>query len=218
MPPLFSGPEDAGARLSEALAAERRPDGVTIGLAPHGVPVAAEVAERLGLELDLAVVQPVVMASLPHCALGAVAPEGPPVLRASLAADAGDLVAAVADAARHAEALDRRLHRSVPRLEVAGCPCIVVDDILTAPEPMLAVVRWLGARHPARIVVAVPAGSRQAVERVRSEVDALVCLYELASFWPSETWYRRAAHPPEAEVVRLLERARGIPADVVGAR
>ena len=93
-----------------------------------------------------------------------------------------------------------------------------MDDILTAPEPMLAAVRWLRARHPSRIVVAVPAGSRQAVERVRPEVDALVCLYELASFWPSETWYQGAAHPPETAVARLLERARGIPADALGAR
>jgi putative phosphoribosyl transferase len=217
-PPLFAGPEDAGARLSAALDHERRPDAVTLGVAPHGMPAAAEVAERLGLDLDLVVVEPIVIASLPGCVLGAVAPEGPPVLRPGPEVCIGDLVAAAADAADHADALDRRLHRSVPRLDVEGRACIVVDEILGAPEPMLAAVRWLRARHPGRIAVAVPAGSRQAVERVRTEVDALVCLHELASFWPSETWYRRTGHPPEAAVVRLLERARGIPADVLAPR
>jgi predicted phosphoribosyltransferase len=217
-PPLFDGSEDAGARLSEALDHERSADTVVIALAPHGAPVGAEVAERLALELDVVAVQAVVAASHPRCVLGAVVPEGPPVLRVGPAVEVGDLVAAVGDAARHAEALDRRLHRSVPRLEVAGRPCIVVDEALTAPEPILAVVRWLRGRHPRSVAVAVPAGSRQAVELVRAEADELVCLHEVASFWPRGAWYRRAVEPPEAEVMAILERARGIPADVVVSR
>jgi putative phosphoribosyl transferase len=57
--PLFVDRRDAGRELAAALAAERGPDTVVVGLARGGVEVAAEVARVLGAPLDAVAVRKV---------------------------------------------------------------------------------------------------------------------------------------------------------------
>ena len=56
-----------------------------------------------------------------------------------------------------------------------GRTVIVVDDGLATGLTDLAAVRALRARGAARIVVAVPVGSREAVALLREEADEVVC-------------------------------------------
>ena len=84
MPPLFDDREDAGRRLAGELA--RRADlvnaaVVVIGLVRGGVPVAAEVARRLGARLGALAVRKVGHPLQPEFALGAVTPGGAVYLR-----------------------------------------------------------------------------------------------------------------------------------------
>ena len=107
--------------------------------------------------------------------------------------------------------LDRRerLYRdALPPTEVQARTVILVDDGLATGSTMLAAVRALHARRPARLVVAVPTASEQTCEELRSEADEVVCATTPEPFRAVGKWYRDFSQTSDEEVRRLLANAR----------
>src|SRR2546426_11526307 len=78
--PLFRDRRDAGRALAARLARYRGSDALVLGLPRGGVVVAAEVARRLGAELDVVVARKLEAPISPEVAIGAVAASGGRVL------------------------------------------------------------------------------------------------------------------------------------------
>jgi putative phosphoribosyl transferase len=88
--------------------------------------------------------------------------------------------------------------------EVHDRVVVIVDDGLATGATMRAAVRSVRARRPARLVVAVPVGSRQACAALRQEADEVICLYQPA-FFPAVGLYYEDFRPTEDdEVERIL--------------
>jgi predicted phosphoribosyltransferase len=203
---LLRDREDAGRRLATALEERALEDAVVVGLARGGLPVAAEVAGRLGLPLDAVAVRKIGHPWQPEYALGAAAPGPDGVFIRShdgLGEDA--LAAAIAVAKADAEELDRVLHRRRPPLDLHGKTAVLVDDGLATGATMVAAVRWARSHEAARVVVAVPVGAREAVCFLRREADELVCLFEPDAFGAVGLWYEEFPQVGNDEVVAMLE-------------
>ena len=61
-------------------------------------------------------------------------------------------------------------------IDPAGRIVIVVDDGLATGATMMAALHSVRARHPARLVCAVPVASPDSLEKVRTHADEVVCL------------------------------------------
>jgi predicted phosphoribosyltransferase len=83
-----------------------------------------------------------------------------------------------------------------------------VDDGLATGATMEAAVRALRALGAARLIVAVPVASRDAVNRLERSADAVVCLLQPVWFRAVGQWYDDFEQTSDEEVARLLaERA-----------
>ncbi|MGZ4352915.1 MAG: phosphoribosyltransferase [Gaiellaceae bacterium] len=208
--PLFDDRRDAGRRLGVRLCAEppyRRP--LVLGLARGGVAVAAEVAAVMGAPLDVVAVRKVGHLLQPEYAIGAVVPGGGRYLRGPDGLTAEQVEVAVERAAGEAERLDARLHATHPPLDPAGATAIVVDDGLATGATMIAACRWARARGAERVVAAVPVVAADSLPLVRPEVDGLVALFERDPFFAVSLWYSSFPAVEDADVLRLLDEARG---------
>ena len=193
--PPFRDRADAGRELARALAAyEGRDDVVVLGLARGGVPVAAEVARRLGAPLDVFVVRKLGVEGRDELAMGAIASGGVRVLNQSvidgLGIGAGEIERV---AEREGAELARRSQRyrgDRPDLDVTGQVVIVVDDGLATGSTMRAAVAAVRQRAPARVVVAVPVGAPATCEELRRVADDVVCLRTPRHFYAVGQWYR----------------------------
>ncbi len=211
-PPLFRDRAEAGRRLAEAISARAPEVNVVYGLARGGVPVAAEVARVHGVELDAVAVRKIGHPLQPELALGAVAANGPPVVRLAgredrvLEASIRDLVEL-----RRTEAaeLDARLHARADPIDPRGRVCVLVDDGLATGSTMVAACRWARAAGADGVVVGVPVSSVDGARELREEADAVVCVVEALHFRAVSVWYERFDQVPEAEVERLLAASRG---------
>ncbi|MFY1635393.1 phosphoribosyltransferase [Solwaraspora sp. WMMB335] len=169
---------DAGEELARELAhLSGRPDVTVLGLLRGGAPVAAVIAQRLGVPYDVLVIRKLGMPSAPEIAFGAIGPGGVRVLNPEVAdrLDA-DQIAQVT-AAETAELRRREgTFRGVrPPLELSGRTAVLVDDGLATgatARAAVAVSRKLGA---GRVVLAAPVGSPEAVAALRNAVDEIVC-------------------------------------------
>jgi putative phosphoribosyl transferase len=211
----FRNRQDAGIRLSELLGAYKSEHPLVLGLARGGVPVAAAIARALDGELDVLVVRKLGSPMSEELAIGAVTAGGGRVVNDRMIRELGisgayierETKAQMAEAARR----ETRYRGTGGPPAVAGRTVIVVDDGLATGATMLAAVRWVRARMPKRLVVAVPVGSRDACAMLQAEADAVVCLATPDPFWAVGVCYIDFGQVQDEEVERLLREARPAP-------
>jgi len=213
----FTDRRGAGMRLAELLTGYAGRDDVTVlGLPRGGVPVAAEVARVLNAPLDVFLVRKLGVPGHEELAFGAIAEGGVRVIHHSLVRTLHLPAAAIDDVASRQQLELNRHHRRYrgtrPIPVVHGRIVILVDDGLATGATMEAAVTALRERHPARIVVAVPVGARESVDRLRRTADEVVCAEMPDPFDAVGLWYQDFRPTTDEEVIDLLSRATPLPA------
>ncbi len=209
---VFRDRVDAGRRLGQRLARMPLEDPVVLGLPRGGVPVAAQVARRLGAPLEVIVVRKLGVPSQPELAMGAIGEGGTRIL------DEGIVRAARVDERQLAQVEQReravldkrvgRLRRGRRRVDLTGRTAVIVDDgIATGATARVAclVARALGAR---RVVVAAPVGPPH-VEQQLPEADVVVCLERPWRFRAVGGVYDDFEPTTDDEVARILAETAG---------
>lgn len=208
----FRDRRDGGRQLAGPLwrYAEKR-DAIVIGLPRGGVVTAAALAECLDLPLDVLVVRKLGTPGQEELAMGAIGPGAIRVLNADVIAVLHISPAQIdAETRREQFELDRRerLYRGDRGpLDLEGRTVIVVDDGLATGSTMEAALAVIRAHHPGRIVLAVPVAPADTLERLRAEVDEVVCLMTPEPFVAVGYRYKHFPQVEDREVVRILARA-----------
>jgi predicted phosphoribosyltransferase len=173
-----------------------------------GVPVAYEVARALAAPLDVLVVRKLGAPGHPEFAMGAVASGGISVLDEDFVATNRIPAQALADVVLRERAelarRERAYRDSRPPVAITGQVVIVVDDGLATGSTMHAAVLALRRQGPARIVVAVPVGSRQACSMLAGVADHVICALTPEPFSAVGLWYTDFSETSDEEVRRLL--------------
>jgi putative phosphoribosyl transferase len=210
----FRDREEAGRLLAQALAEyQGRANLVVLGLPRGGVPIAQIVGDSLGAPMDVLLVRKLGVPWQPELAFGAIAEApGEPVLilDSDLVAECELRPETIKEISAYEQReLERRgrLYRGSRSLtELGGRDVIVVDDGLATGSTMLAAVRALRQQNAARIVVAVPVGSRTACHMLQCEADELVCLSSPEHFESVGSWYEDFTQVTDGEVQQALLR------------
>jgi putative phosphoribosyl transferase len=212
MEPLFSDRAAAGRMLARQLHGYAgRDDVVVLALPRGGVPVAYEIAQALGVELDVLVVRKVGVPHQPELAMGAIASGGIQYLDEHTLSAAGVTqleVAAVLDEEYRELARREALYRGQqPPLELGGRTVIVVDDGIATGSSMRVAIEALRAGKPARIVVAVPVAPADTVQRLAGMADTFVCGHSAQVFYGVGQFYEDFGQTSDAEVSEFLARS-----------
>ncbi|CAI8869309.1 phosphoribosyltransferase [Methylocaldum szegediense] len=216
MDTLFENRTDAGRRLAEALRAYAgRCDVIVLALPRGGVPVAYEVARALNAPLDLLIVRKLGTPGNPELAMGAIASGDASVLNRdviSLYRISGEIIEQVTANERQELERRERLYRGDrPYPELENRCIIVVDDGIATGATIRAGLAALRRKNPACIVVAVPVAPTDTLERLRAEVDDVVCLTTPTPFFAVGQAYRDFSQTTDDEVREILARSWGEP-------
>jgi putative phosphoribosyl transferase len=207
----FRDRSDAGRQLAARLASLADKHPVVLALPRGGVPVAFEVAKRLGCSLDVIVVRKLGVPFQPELGMGAVGEDDALVLNDEVVrlARVGqeELARVVARERAEVEARARRFRDGRPAISLVGKVAIVVDDGIATGGTAGAAIEVARARGAARVVLAVPVAPAESVEELRQVADAVVCLTTPATFFGVGQWYRDFSQVPDEQVVLLLAAA-----------
>ena len=202
----------AGQALAEALLEyKQRDDVIVLGLPRGGVPVAVEVAEALGAELDLMLVRKLGTPGQKELAMGAIASGGSRVMNEDVVCSLNiseDAIRQVEESERKELQRREQAYRGERPFPVLANRCVIlVDDGLATGATMRAAVDAVRQDSPAHLVVAVPVAPADTLEMLREQVDKLVCLAVPEYFRAIGLWYIDFSQVSDDEVRDILARA-----------
>jgi putative phosphoribosyl transferase len=205
---MFTDRTDAGERLAQALVASHLESPLVLALPRGGLPIGRVVASVLSADLDVLIVRKIGAPHNPEFAIGAVGEGGVVVLDAASIEQLGIspvirdrlIIEATAEIDRRVDAY--RGGRSIQ--DLSGHTAVIVDDGLATGATAEAAARVVRALGAARVVLAVPTGSRQAVDRLSSVCDDVVCLETPEWFVSVGSQYVDFPQVTDTEVVAIL--------------
>jgi putative phosphoribosyl transferase len=209
----FRDRRHAGRLLAEPLRRyAHQEDAIVLGLPRGGVPVAYEVAQALGLPLDVVVVRKLGVPGNEELAMGAVASGGAYVVHKAI------VKAFHVSQAELDDAVERQRAEVAKREQLfrgrAGAPdltdkvAILVDDGMATGSSLSAAIQAIRRQGPKAVIVAVPTASPEACVMLEPQVDELVALQTPQTFRAVGQWYEDFSQATDGEVVDLLADAK----------
>jgi putative phosphoribosyl transferase len=206
---LFQDRTGAGRELAAKLA-DYTADALVLALPRGGVPVGFEVANALGVPLDVLLVRKLGAPVQEELAMGAIASAGVSVINddviRALHVSEQEIAAVVEQEEKE---LFRRHHlyrgeRPFPKVE--NSTVMLIDDGVATGATMRVAILVLRQQNPKRIVVAVPVGAADTCEMLRHEADEVVCTATPTPFYAIGQWYQSFPQVSDDEVRDLLSR------------
>lgn len=176
---VFPDRRHAGRAVADMLSGYRDSEATILAIPSGGVPVAIEIAERLDLPLDVAVVSKITLPWNSEAGYGAVAFDGSVQLNEGLVRALG---LGKTEVEKGIEATREKVRRRLKRLRADEKPpdlrrraAIIVDDGLASGYTLLTAVEAVRSAGADFIVVAVPTGHTSSLARVSGEADEVYC-------------------------------------------
>jgi len=214
---VFRDRVEAGRELAELVATRLGDpprslgvaDALVLGLPRGGVPVAALVAQALGVPLDVLVVRKIGAPWQPELALGAVGECGVVVLNDALVTASGvaqdELDALIRKASDEVQQIVAELRPAAGPPDLSDRMVIVVDDGVATGATARAAARILCTRRGSSpVLFAAPVGAPSTCAALRSCFDDVICLQTPRRFGSVGEHYEQFGQVSIGEVRRLL--------------
>lgn len=204
---LFVDRIQAAHMLAERLDAYRDADALVLAIPRGAAPMGRVIADALHADLDVVLVRKLGAPGNREFAVGAVDESGTMHVAEYAATAGADRSYLGQERARQLQRIreQRRLYsQERPPIDPAGRVVIVVDDGLATGETMVAALAAVRRQAPAKLVCAVPVASGDALARVRSLADEVVCLHVPPHFGGVGAFYLRFDQVEDEDVVAAL--------------
>ena len=205
----FRDRAQAAGLLADRLAgAGIEDDALVLAIPRGGVPVGAEIARRLGLELDVIVAHKLGAPGNPEFAIGAATSDGTvliePWAHTEPGVDDAYLRSEADEEIGRARAREERLRRGRPPASLGGRVVVVVDDGIATGATVRAAIRAARAQGARRVIVATPVAARESAERLRGDADEVVVLATPDPFFAVGLWYQHFEAVEDGEIEAIL--------------
>jgi putative phosphoribosyl transferase len=206
---IFKDREEAGLKLADALIAYRDDkDAVVLGLPRGGVVLAAAVAKKLHLPLDVICPRKIGAPFHKEFAIGAITETGQLVADVTTMRGleiSGEYLKREIEYEK--EQAQRRLslfRQGKPPRDLKDKITILVDDGLATGMTMKAAIQTAKEEGSLKVVVAVPVAPRETVSEIEALVDEIYCLSTPAFFQAVGQFYQNFTQVEDGEVLDLM--------------
>ncbi|WP_435129387.1 phosphoribosyltransferase [Halobaculum sp. D14] len=204
---MFKNRTDAGEQLADRLQSEGVTADIVLGIPRGALPVARPVADALGVPLDIAVAKKMGAPNNPEYAIGAAAVDGS-VWRNEEAIDRLGLdeeeVEIERDRAAETAREKAETYRTGSAPDLTGQTVVLVDDGVATGATVTACLRMLRDSGAARVVLAVPVGPPDTLDRLEREADEVIALQRPTNFRAVGQFYDEFGQVSDEEAIEYL--------------
>ncbi len=181
---------------------------IVLGIPRGGVVVASVVARQLNLPLDIIVTRKIGAPFQEELALGAVDPDGEVVwdqeLLDELKIKPEDLKQKIDAEMKELKRREKLYRQGRAPLNVSGKTVILTDDGMATGSTTLAAAKYL-KRHGAKIILAIPVTSSDALKKIEDSVESSVILQIPGNFQAVGQFYHKFEPVSDEEVIQYLK-------------
>ncbi|MEW6324220.1 MAG: phosphoribosyltransferase family protein [Nitrospirota bacterium] len=207
---LFKNREEAARLLAEKLTGYKGRHPLVLAIPRGAVPMGKIIAEAVEGELDVALAHKLGAPGNPEFAIGSVGESGDVYVGkdARMLNISDEYIHREAEAQMETLRRRRALYTPVrPPIDPGGRIAIVVDNGIATGATMIAALRAVRAKRPARLVAAVAVAPRETLERITREADETVCLEAPEEFYAVGQFFLEFSQVTDEDVIALLRQA-----------
>jgi predicted phosphoribosyltransferase len=204
---VFASRTDAGNKLAGKLAKLPTAADLVLGIARGGVVVAAAVARKLGLPLDLIVVKKLTSPQNPELAIGALAEDETYIdedFIKQFSIERDYLSREIIQKHHELENREHLLRTGRPQVQLKGKKVIVVDDGIATGATVQVAIQWVRRKNPANITLGLPVAVVSVADRLCGLVDECVILEKPKNLQSVGQFFSDFGEVTDEEVVELL--------------
>ncbi len=206
---MFQDRDEAALILAEKLKDYRGKHPLILAIPRGAVPMAKIIAHELEGSYDVVLVRKLRAPYQPELAIGSVDESGWTYIADHAASVGGSADYIEYEKKTQMETIRKRRAQYTPvraPVDPAGRIVIVIDDGLATGATMISALHGLRARHPARLICAVPVSPPETLEKISRLADETVCLQSPGNFQAVGQFYRHFPQVEDEEVIKLLRR------------
>lgn len=209
---MFRDREQAGMMLAQRLKELQIESPYLLAIPRGGVVVAAQIAQKLNIEMNVLVTRKIGHPLNPEVGIGAVMPDGSAIYDQSFLdrwAISEEQFANMTNV--QSEEIKRRMITytgSDKSPIVTKRTVILTDDGIATGYTILAAIRWLKKQQPLSIVIAVPVAPPDIIARIERETDRVVCLISPIDFSAVGYYYDNFSQTSDQQVITIINSQR----------
>jgi predicted phosphoribosyltransferase len=206
----FENRAEAGQILARILDKYRGQKALVLAIPRGAVPMGKIVADALNGDLDVVLVRKLRAPENPELAIGSIDETGAVYLDPQTR-DLWNDAYLEEEKKVQLETLQRRRQMYQPAgspIDAAGRVVIVLDDGIATGSTMIAALRAVRARHPAKLIAATGVASTEALRLIRREADEVVSVETPTVLYAIGYHFRDFSQVSDEDVVATLREAR----------
>lgn len=206
----FDNRAQAAQLLAKRLEGYRGRHPLVLAIPRGAVPMGRIIADALGGDLDVVLVRKLRAPGNPELAIGSIDEAGSVYLDPELR---GEWTEAYFETEQRTQLQTLAQRRALygparAKTDIAGRVVIVVDDGIATGSTMIAALRAIRPKSPAKLIAATAVSPLDTLQQLRAEADEVVCLETPSPFFAIGLHFREFPQVPDDEVVKILHEVR----------
>jgi putative phosphoribosyl transferase len=206
---MFKDRQDAAQQLLPKLEKYKgNKDAIILAIPRGALQIGAVLRDKLDLPLDIVVTKKIGAPGNEEYAIGAVGPDGETQINEDVVRYYKIPKSYIDDEAQRLKHVIKRRYedyRGDPNPpDLKDKICIVVDDGIATGFTTMAAVQYIRRQKPKKIVLAVPVSAVDSHEKLKKEVDEMICLFVREDFFAVGQFYDIFGQVSDEEAIKLL--------------
>ncbi|MBI5147497.1 MAG: phosphoribosyltransferase [Thaumarchaeota archaeon] len=206
---IFEDRTDAAYKLAKKMEWLKKEDPIILAIPRGGVVTGDVIAAELGVKLDVVVSKKIVAPYNPELAIGAVMHDGSYFPNEDITRMLNVPQNYIdSEIKRLMKEIDRRLmkFRGSKEYHLEGRTVVLVDDGIATGATMLVAIYWVKKQKPKKLIIAVPVGPKDTIDRLNKVADDVIVLYVPVDFGAIGEFYRDFGQVEDFQVQEIMSK------------
>ena len=206
---IFQDRVDAAKRLAKKLDWLKKDEPIILAIPRGGVITGDVIASELGAKLDVIVSKKVGAPDNPELAIGAVMHDGSYYPNEEITRMLNIPQKYIdAEIALKMKEIEQRLvkFRGSSEYNLEGRTVVLVDDGIATGATMFVATRWVKKQKPKKLIVAIPVGPKETINKLKEVADKVIVLCAPFFFNAVSEFYRDFDQVDDYEVQEIMSR------------
>lgn len=206
---IFKDRVDAAKRLAKKLEWLKKENSIILAIPRGGVVTGDVLASELGIKLDIIVSRKIGAPHNQELAIGAVTHDGSYFPNTDITSMLNVPQKYIdSEISAQLKEIERRLmrFRGTKEYHLEGKTVVLVDDGIATGATMFVAVQWVKKQKPKQIIVVIPVGPKDTIEKLKEVVDKVVILQSPVYFNAVGEFYREFDQVEDYQVQEIMRK------------